>query len=218
MGRIDLGSLARRAPISRNWGIERGGAIDRHYIEAFLARNAAAIRGRVLEIANDAYTRRFGTGVVHSDVLNVAEGVPGTTIVGDLARGDAIPSGAFDCVICTQTLQLVYPLEPAVKTLRRMLRPGGVLLATLPGVSQISRFDMDRWGDYWRFTRASARSTFERAFAPEELAIGCAGNALAATGFLLGLAAGELPRGALDHCDPRYELLVTVRAEAALRE
>ena len=31
--------------------------------------------------------------------------------------------------------------------------PGGSLLLTVPGISQIARYD-DHWGDYWRFTSA----------------------------------------------------------------
>ena len=73
--------LARLQPLSRVWGFDRGLPIDRYYIERFLAANARSIRGRILEVADDHYTRRFGHGVLASDVLNVAAGDPRTTIV-----------------------------------------------------------------------------------------------------------------------------------------
>ena len=39
-----------------------------------------------------------------------------------------------------------------MKTLTRILKPGRVLLTTLPGISQLCRYGMDRWGDFWRFS------------------------------------------------------------------
>ncbi len=77
--------------------------MDRYYIEAFLAAHASDVRGHVLEVGDDAYTRRFGAGeVTRSDVLHVGEGNPQATIVGDLTHAEHIPSGAFDCVILTR--------------------------------------------------------------------------------------------------------------------
>ena len=76
----------------------------------------------------------------------------------------------------------------------------------------ISRFDMDRWGDWWRLTTLSAKRLFERSFASPNIVIESHGNVLAATGFLLGLAAEELTTKELNHHDPDYQLLITVRA------
>ena len=44
----------------------------------------------------------------------------------------------FDCAIVTQTLQFVYDVRAALATLHRILAPGGVLLATVPGITKIS--------------------------------------------------------------------------------
>src|SRR5207302_1422674 len=113
--------------------------IDRYYIENFLARHDSDIHGRVLEIGDDAYTRRFGgSRVTKSDVLHVAEGNPKATLVADLAQADWVPSEIFDCIIFTQTLQFIYDVKTVVRTLFRILKPGGVLLATVPGISQLS--------------------------------------------------------------------------------
>jgi SAM-dependent methyltransferase len=101
----------------------------------------------VLEIGDDVYTRAFGcTNITESDVLHVTHGNPAATIVGDLAHADQIPADTFDCIILTQTLHLIYDLHAAVKTLLRTLRPGGVVLATIPGISQISN---DQWRESW---------------------------------------------------------------------
>ena len=109
VGEVSLGNLRRLEPISRKFGFDRGQPVDRYYVENFLARHAEDVRGRVLEIGHDFYTRQYGGGrVEHSDVLQVAEGNPQATIVADLTRADHVPSDAFDCVILAQTLHLIY--------------------------------------------------------------------------------------------------------------
>jgi hypothetical protein len=93
-----------------------------------------------------------------------------------------------------------------------MLRPGGVVLATMPGISQIVRYDMDRWGDYWRFTTLSARRIFECAFPGGDIGVEAHGNVLVAAAFLYGLSSRELRPEELERNDPDYEVLITVRA------
>ncbi|HEX2190953.1 MAG TPA: methyltransferase domain-containing protein, partial [Longimicrobiaceae bacterium] len=215
LGGPRFGNLRRVAPVSRAFGYDRGSPVDRRYIEAFLAAHASDIRGRVLEVGDDAYTRRFGGGRVEvSDVLHVHAENPKATIVDDLAGGERIPSAAFDCVVLTQTLHLVYDVQAAARTLHRVLKPGGVLLATVPGISQVDRGE---WGDtwYWAFTPASAGRLFRDAFPGGEVEVEAHGNVLAASAFLYGLAAEELRARELDHRDPQYPMLVTVRARRA---
>lgn len=209
--RVRFGTLRTVAPTSRVFGLDRGLPIDRYYIEKFLAEHAADIQGRVLEVADATYTRRFGGDrVVASDVLYALPGHVTATVVGDLSRGDGLPSDAFDCIILTQTLQFVYDVRAAAQHLYRMLKTGGVLLATVPGISQISRYDMDRWGEFWRFTTLSARRLFEEV-SPTDVRVEAHGNVLAATAFLHGLATDELRLDELDAFDPDYELLIAIR-------
>lgn len=217
VGQLDWGGLRRLTPINRNWGFERGQPVDRYYIERFLATHAADVRGRVLEIADATYTRRFGGHrVTRSDVLHAVEGNPAATIVGDLARGEEIPSDSFDCIICTQTLLVIYDVHAAVRTLHRILKPGGVLLATIPGgCHQVASWDMDNWGDYWRFTRLSVRRLFEEVFPRANIAIESHGNVLVAIAFLHGVTSAELRPEELDYRDPDYEVSITVRAVKA---
>jgi SAM-dependent methyltransferase len=213
IGRVHFGHLRRVTPVSRAFGFERGQPVDRYYIDRFLGRYAGDIRGRVLEVGDPGYTHRFGgERVTHSDVLDLVADNPNATLVADLARADHVPSDAFDCIIFTQTLQFIYELRPAVRTLYRILKPGGVLLATFPVLSQICRYDMDRWGDYWRFTNASVRRLLEDAFGPENLTVQAYGNVLAAVSLLHGLAAGELESHELDYHDPDYQILISARA------
>ncbi len=211
-GRVDFGDLRRTTPISRVFGFDRGLPVDRYYIERFLARNARDVHGRVLEAGDDTYTRQFGADrVTRSDVLHVSEGNPRATLVGDVASADHIATDSFDCIVLTQTLHLVYDLRAAVATLHRILRPGGVLLATVPGVSQL---EDGEWAAtwHWSLTALSARRLLEERFPASNVSVATCGNVLAAIAFLHGIAADELSPGELDEYDPLYPVLVAVRA------
>jgi SAM-dependent methyltransferase len=206
-------------PVSRKFGFDRGLPIDRYYVEHFLGRQAgvdeyapADITGRVLEIGDDRYTRQFGKQVERSDIFNFSDVGPGTTIVGDIAREEDMPADAFDCILCTQTLLVIYDFRGAIRALARGLRPGGVLLMTNPGISRLCRPDADLWGDYWRFTTLSMRRLLEEVFPPENVRVEGYGNVLTATAQLYGLAASELSREELDLRDPDYEVIVAARA------
>ncbi len=213
VGMVRFGDLRRLSPISRQWGSERGLPVDRYYIECFLASQSQGIRGRVLEIGNNTYTHRFGGDrVTKSDVLHVAESNPNVTVLGDLTHVDHLPSNTFDCVILTQTLQVIFDVRAAVQTVHRILNPGGIVLVTIPGISNISRYDMDRWGYFWSFTTQSARRLFEEVFPASNISVEAHGNVLAAIAFLHGIAAEELRQDELEYFDPDYETLITVRA------
>jgi hypothetical protein len=213
VGRIDFGDLRRVSPVSADWGFDRGTPVDRFYIDRFMRDCAADIRGRVLEIANPEMTFRYGGGrVTQSDVLHPVPAPPPVTLVGDLATGEGLPASTFDCAIVTQTLLLIYDVQAAVRTLARILAPGGVALVTVPGITKISRQDMDAWGQFWSFTSASVRRLFEEAFGPGSVRIEAYGNVLAATAFLHGIAAEELTEDELLHRDRDFETLISIRA------
>lgn len=212
VGHVRFGDLRRVIPFSRHFGFDRGLPIDRYYIEQFLASHAGDIRGRVLEIGDAAYTNRFGGArVAISDVLHV-DPKPQATIVGDLTHGDHIPSDTFDCIILTQTLHLIFDVRRALKTVYRILKPEGVLLATFPGITQI---DHGEWAEswYWSFTTRSSRRLFDEVFPPARCGIAAHGNVLAASAFLYGLSVEELRPEELNYHDPHYEMLIAARAQ-----
>jgi SAM-dependent methyltransferase len=220
VGLVRFGSLRRLHPVSRDWGDDRGGPIDRYYVTNFLDSHRADVHGRVLEIAEDVYAKWFGgRDVTKIDVLEYVEGEhPRATFVGDLADAPHLPSDSFDCVILTQTLQLIYDLKGAVATVHRILKPGGVALVTLPGITPVNRQDSESWGNYWcwSFTARSARLLFEERFEPQFVHVDTFGNVLTSAAFLYGLGKGELTRRELDYHDPDYEMLITLRAQKEL--
>ncbi|HEX9883869.1 MAG TPA: methyltransferase domain-containing protein [Desulfobaccales bacterium] len=214
IGALDLGDLRRLTPISTDFGWYRGNPVDRYYIEKFLQQYCLDIQGRVLEVGDARYTYRFGGNrVTQSDVLHVNLKTPGVTIIADLAQADHIPSDTFDCFIMTQTLQLIYEVRAASATIYRILKPGGVLLATFPGICQIAHAPPgERWEDCWRFTASAAQRIFGETFPPANVTVYSYGNVLAATAFLYGLTTEELAPEELDYLDPDYEVSVAVRA------
>jgi SAM-dependent methyltransferase len=149
------------------------------------------------------------------DVLHVVDGNPQATIVADLTDADHIPAEIFDCAIVTQTLQYIYDVRAAVETLHRILKPGGILLATFPGITRIKK---EEWGSWlWLFTSASAIRLFGKIFGEANVAIEAHGNVLAAISFLHGLAKEEFRQEELDYHDPDYEVIITVRAVKSAR-
>jgi SAM-dependent methyltransferase len=214
---VRFGSLRRVTPISETFGYDRGLPIDRYYIERFLQEHSGTIRGRVLEVGDSTYTSRFGNdeAVERADILDVRADNPRATIVGDLTEPDRFSADAFDCVICTQTLPYIYDVHTAVRTLHRILRPGGTVLATVTSVSRVWTKGDRLYGDYWRFTSRSSRLLFEQVFDSEEIVVASYGNVLAAASFLYGLATSELRRDELDYNDPDIPLLIGIKARKA---
>lgn len=211
---VSFGSLRELSPVSPFFGFDRGKPIDRFYIEKFLQQNSELIRGRVLEVAENSYTRTFGGDrVTISDILHVNSENKRATIIADLTNAEHIPSDSFDCIILTQTLQFIFDVNAAINTLHRILKPGGVLLVTVPCISQISRHDKDRWGEYWRFTDSAMERLFGDVFGKYNIEISSFGNVFVAMCFLQGLAVEELKRHELDYVDPDYQFLITVKAK-----
>jgi len=206
--RVRLGDLRRTTPIELHLGRTRGGPIDRHYIEAFLDAHRGDIRGRVLEVLDPGYTERFGSGVEHVDILDIDPTNRRATITADVTDLAPVADETFDCILLTQVLQLVWDVQSAMNALARVLAPGGVLLATLPGIVRNAPGKCD----WWRFTSWSARRLAEDAFGAGAVEVETYGNVLAVTGFLYGLGRDDFDAKTLAVNDPRYEFVVAIRA------
>ncbi len=213
VGAVRFGALETTTPISMDFGWDRGTPIDRFYIERFLEQHRADIAGRVLEVADDAYSRRFGgPRVTQQDVLHMYQAGPGVTIVGDLTVPGVLPENAFDCIVLTETLQFIFELREAVTRLHATLKPGGVLLLTAPGIRQLERSEWaDKW--CWSFTKTSIERLFAEHFEPEEMQVEAHGNVYAAVAGLHGAAVEEVNRRKLEVDDPAYPCFLSLRAQ-----
>lgn len=209
-------NLWRVQPVSREFGFDRGLPVDRHYIEAFLARNAEVVRGAVLEVEHDVYARRFGGGRVTAvDILYAMPGHDQATVVADLTDAPQIPDDRYDCIILVHTLQYIFDVPAAVRTLHRILKPGGHVLAAVPFIEQYNETDRRLWGEYWLFSKSAALRLFAAAFGEANVRVSAYGNALACCAFLMGIAAEELSADELGFYDDQYDLIVAVCARKA---
>jgi hypothetical protein len=193
-------------PISSVFGCDRGTPIDRYYIEKFLAENKSKIKGVCCEIAEDAYCSGLGHNIIKQEVFDYDNANPLATIIGDLTKHESLPTNHLDCFVCTQTFNFIYDVKSAFVGAYQMLKSNGVLLATVSGLSQISRYDMDRWGDYWRFTDLSLKKLAEET-GFNNITVKAYGNALAATAFIQGVAVEDLSNvKLLDVLDKDYQI------------
>ncbi len=213
--RVNLGALRRVTPISRLYGYDRGEPVDRYYIKHFLDAHRERVFGTVLEISENTYTQTFGGDrVTQSEVLHYDDPSPPATVTGDLTHAPHLPSNRYDCIIITQTLMFIYDVRAAVETLHRILKPGGTVLATQAGLSQIADGPWNHtW--HWGFTNASCKRIFEDAFPGGQVEVRTYGNVLSTVAFLHGLSYDELTRHELDVTDPEYQVLIAVAARKA---
>lgn len=196
-------------PVSRKFGFDRGKPIDRYYIEKFLSENKSKIRGVVMEVGDLTYTNKFGGRKVTKSLVLNKKKVNDNDLVGDLETGEGLPNANIDCFILTQTLPFIFGLSSAVKNCLRVLKPGGYLLLTVPGITQISRYDMDRWGHYWNFTDLSLQKLFEEFVPKRNIIVKTYGNVKAACFFLYGLSQEEIDTKELDYRDEDYQVIIT---------
>jgi SAM-dependent methyltransferase len=210
--RVNFGDLNRTEPLSAEFGYDRGGPVDRYYIENFLEKNKASVKGTVLEIGDNEYTLRFGEDRLEkSETLHVNDSNPQATYIGDLTYAPMIPDDHLDCIILTQTLHLIYDHQKALETCYRILKKGGVLLMTSPGISQIDR---DEWRDIWlwSFTQKSVVRMLSEFFEPKDIHTETYGNVMVATAFLYGLGLPEIEKAKMDVMDPHYQVIISAIA------
>jgi ubiquinone/menaquinone biosynthesis C-methylase UbiE len=111
----------------------------------------------------------------------------------------------------TQTLQYIYDIRAVLWECARIVKPGGVLLATLPFASRLAP-EQGVDGDFWRFTKAAALRLFAEHFDASDVEVHAYGNALVNIAFLYGLACHELRDDEFEAEDPFCPLIIGVRA------
>lgn len=203
-------------PLSTKWGSERGTPIARLYLDQFMNEHRADITGAVLEVKDRRYTTPLGRNLEKSDVLDIESSNPIATVIADLSAADQVPSNHFDCFILTETLQYIYDTAAAVGHAFRILKPGGILLATMPSITPVDRDLADT--DYWRFTEASSKRLFGNQFGPSQVEVSTYGNFGSCLAWLTGLAAEEMDAATLESKSQLFSQSICVRAVKPLTE
>jgi SAM-dependent methyltransferase len=202
----------RARPLSNWYGFDRGRPLDRYYIENFINQNNESIHGTCLELLNDNYITKFGGNRVDRKIiLDIDNNNKNANLISDLRNLKEIQDKTIDCIILTQVLQFIDDTDAAISECYRILKPGGVLLATLPSISRIDCIS-GVGGDYWRFTTASAQFLFEKRFRNENLKVYSLGNAKIVMYFYAGLAQEDTPKKLLDNNDENFPLIICIKA------
>ena len=122
--------------------------------------------GAFLAALRDAGTEPVGVEIAEAAVQRARTSVPGADV--RLLEDGVIPAGhgEFDLVWCSEVLEHIPDLGEALFEVRRVLRPGGRLLVTVPRirVRDLLRFEatFDPLGQHVRFfTRRSLARTLQ---------------------------------------------------------
>ena len=213
---LDLGDLRRVTPIDSGFGLGRGKPVDRHYIEDFLCRHAADMRGRVLEVGENVYTpalrRRARDAKRHPPRRRFEP-------ARDAGRRSRRRERAAE-----RRVRLLHLHPDAHLHLRRAAR--GADDPSHPRSGRRAARDGARHqpdepvrsrplGRVLALHGAVARALARRVLRRARVEVEAYGNVLASTAFLQGLWPSDLSRDELDHRDQRYQMLVAGRAVKA---
>jgi hypothetical protein len=203
----DWGNLRRTQPFSDQFGFDRGTPIDRFYLDRFLEAERGVITGDVLEIQVASYARRFGHGLRRVDTLDLTPQFSPTYLC-DLAEADAvIPSDSYDCFLLPNTLQHLSGLQDALIQALRIVRPGGVILASAANLVRLT----SPTDDFWRVTPAGWRLITAHVWQGCSIDVRAHGNCLAVVAGASGLAVEELSASELSVQDDRFPVLTTIK-------
>ncbi len=197
-------------PLSRKFGMDRGTPLDRHWLAQFFKRHASpGLAGAGLEVGGTQYLKDYFPGLSRQYLFPTSDGQP-DCLGCNLETGEGVLPGRFDLLIATQVYNFIHGTAEALRHSAELLKPGGVLIGSVGGISQISRYDADRWGHYHSFTIQSWQRYLAEHF--DDVQIECFGNVHTACAYLNGLAAEEIDPATLDRHDPDYPVTLCFRA------
>jgi SAM-dependent methyltransferase len=105
-------------------------------------------------------------------------------IVADAhSLGDAIGADSYDLILCTEVIEHLHSPRRAIEEMRKVLKPGGVLLASTPFIVPYHPDPQD----YWRLT-VEAWGLLTREFA--EVDVAWHGNQVLSIWYLAGMGYG----------------------------
>lgn len=195
-------------PVGDKMGLDRGTSISRYYITKWLDKTCTRLKdvSSSYEVGDDRYIKHYFPKANHF-TLDYSKGE-------DLTKPETLTQSSVDVFICTQVFNFIYNIQCAVTGAYSVLKDDGLLVGTVAGVtSQISRFDMDRYGDYWRFSDIAIKKLLESVFGEGNVEVEAFGNAMASTAYIQGMCVEDLPhQELLDILDPDFPLVIGFKA------
>ena len=198
--------------LSNDYGDSRGTPITRFYIQDFFLNLNHFDWGNCLEFGDNRYIKQFGKNVTENHTFKFSNKFKhhDNIFYGDLTKFSTLPEKKFDLIVCTNVLNFIFDVKSAIRGIHRMLKKNGKCIVTVDGPSShISRFDMERWGDFWRFTNLSAKKIFEQLNFKVEKNI-TYGNPYACSAQLNGFSTQDIDQSKLFPSDQDYQLLIAL--------
>jgi SAM-dependent methyltransferase len=173
------------------------------------------VRGRVLEFQDDDYATSIGGAKIEClDIIHKEPGNPRAGIIADLTQPTEIPGDLYDCIICTQVLHTVEPAETFLREIRRILKPGGVLLLAVPFLIM--------WGpennDLIRWTPLGLRRLLSKVFESDTVEVLSYGNSLVAAADVRGFPSHYLTAAEKGFQDARFAVQICALAKKSTGE
>jgi 2-polyprenyl-3-methyl-5-hydroxy-6-metoxy-1,4-benzoquinol methylase len=85
--------------------------------------------------------------------IDIERKVPGVDFVGDLQDMKAMDAESYNVVLCTEVLEHVPQPEKLIAEVRRILKPRGMFILSVPHLSRLHEEPFD----YYRFTKHGLR-------------------------------------------------------------
>lgn len=126
--------------------------------------------GRQLFQIADKIKEGHGTDIAQTfvDAGNAharSKGITNVSLTQGVVEHLPFPDSSFDKVVCAEVLEHVYNKDEALLELRRVLKPGGILVITVPNMNA----DATWWGRLLRAFRVRSFVSLEQ-FSEEEIA------------------------------------------------
>lgn len=134
-------------------------------------------------------------------------------VKGNLETGEGLNEETFDCIILTNVLSCLFDVQLAVSNVGRILKKGGSVIITVPGIGHLNRVDYESYGQYWRFTPMGLSRLLEKHIPGGKISITTYGNVKTSVAFLYGLCTEDLTQEELDYRDDSYPLLIGICVE-----
>lgn len=213
VGFVRFGDFRSLTPLGEGGYPQHAPRVDEYYVARFLSAHRAVIHGRICILDPLGYFDRYQKGQDNPwDDRDLSLASPEVVTIATVDELAKLPSDQFDCILAVHCLQFVWDLRSLLEQLHSLLKPGGLVLATMPGIGPWKRVPAWSAPEYWRFTSRTVKQLFAEIFPRDTVQVTVWGNVLASLALLHELPANTLRPEELDHVDPMYQIVITVQA------